>query len=172
VATVVQINSCQDCEEVEQQNLAFIFQDISSNNVFIYIPDLTTSNETFMNKIANIASIIQENFCIECAGVNQQNLVTVIQEIDIDSFLENLNVYQISLNFPQNEISNITDISQINECVICKNVDQINLVFILQNIGSEDLFISTSEGIAQGSLFIDLVNLAMIIYRRTSESDV
>ena len=57
IAAVVQINACQDCEEVEQQNLAFIFQDISSNNVFMYIPALTTPDKTFMNKIANIASI-------------------------------------------------------------------------------------------------------------------
>jgi len=171
VATVVQINSCQDCAEVEQQNLAFIFQDISSTNVFMYIPDLPTSNEVFMNTIANIASITQENFCIECVGVDQQNIVIVIQEIDIDDFLMNSSTYQISLDFPQNEISNITDISQINECVICQNVDQINLLFILQNIGSEDLFTSTSEGITQGSLFLDLVNIAMIIFRRTSEAD-
>jgi uncharacterized membrane protein len=41
IAAVVQINACQDCEEVEQQNLAFIFQDISTNNVFMYTPALT-----------------------------------------------------------------------------------------------------------------------------------
>ena len=52
IAAVVQINACQDCEEVEQQNLAFIFQDISSNNVFMYTPTLTTPDETFLNKIA------------------------------------------------------------------------------------------------------------------------
>jgi hypothetical protein len=172
MATVVQINSCQDCEGVEQQNLAFIFQDISANNVFMYIPDLIASNEVFMKKVSNIASIIQRNVCVECARVNQQNLVTIFQEIDIDNLLVNPNIYQEYLDISQTEISNITDVSQINECVVCQNVDQINSVFILQNIGSEDLFTSTSGFIAQDPLFSDLVNIAMIIYRRTSASDV
>ena len=66
MATVVQINSCQDCEGVEQQNLAFIFQEISTNNVFMYIPDLLKSNKAFMQKITNIASIVQQNICTEC----------------------------------------------------------------------------------------------------------
>jgi hypothetical protein len=172
MATVVQINSCQDCEGVEQQNLAFIFQEISSNNVFMYTPDLMTSNEAFMTKIANIASIIQANICIECARVKQQEFVTIFQEIDIDNFLVNSNIYQKHLDISQNIISNITNIAQINECVICQNVDQVNSVFILQTIGSDDLFIPTSESIAQDSLFIDLVNIAMMIYRRTAESEV
>jgi hypothetical protein len=172
MATVVQINSCQDCEGVEQQNLAFIFQDIGANNVFMYIPNLITSNKAFMKNIANISSVIQRNICIECARVNQQNIVTIFQEIDIDNFLVNHNVYEEYLSISQTEISNITDISQINECVVCQNVDQINSVFILQNIGSEDLFTSTSGSIAHDPLFSDLVNIARIIYRRTSESDV
>jgi hypothetical protein len=171
MATVVQVNSCQDCEGVEQQNLAFIFQEISTNNVFTYIPDRITTNKAFMKNITNIASIIQENVCIECASVDQQNLVAIFQEIDIDNFLVNPDVYQKYLDISQNEISNITNISQINECVICQNVDQINSVFILQHIGSEDLFIPTSELIAQDPLFSDLVNIMMIMYRRTSESD-
>jgi hypothetical protein len=70
MATVVQINSCQDCEGVEQQNLAFIFQEISTNNVFTYIPDLIKSNKAFMQKMSSIAGIIQENICIECASVD------------------------------------------------------------------------------------------------------
>ena len=53
MATVVQINSCQNCAGVEQQNLAFILQDINTNNVFIFTPNLTASNEVLMNKIAN-----------------------------------------------------------------------------------------------------------------------
>jgi hypothetical protein len=169
IAAVVQMNSCQDCEEVEQQNLAFIFQDISSNNAFMYIPALTTSDETFMNKIANIASVVQENFCIECRGVEQQNIVLVIQEIGIDDPLMSSNVSRKLLGIHQNEVSNITDVTQTNECIICENIDQTNLLFILQNIGPEDLFISTPAGIIQGSLFIDLVNIAMNIFRRTSE---
>jgi hypothetical protein len=172
MATVVQINSCQDCEGVEQQNLAFIFQDISANNVFMYIPNLITSKEAFMKNIVNIASVIQGNICIDCARVNQQNIVTIFQEIDIDNFLVNHNIYEEYLSISQTEISNITDISQINECVVCQNVDQINSVFILQNIGSEDLFTSTSGSIAHDPLFSDLVNIARVIYSRTSESDV
>ena len=58
MATIVQINSCQDCKGVEQQNLAFIFQKISTNNIFMYITDLLKSNKTFMQKMANIASIV------------------------------------------------------------------------------------------------------------------
>ena len=50
MATVVQVNACQDCAGVEQQNLAFIFQDISTNNVFMYAPDLMASNPEFMKK--------------------------------------------------------------------------------------------------------------------------
>src|SRR4030095_5454866 len=53
MATVVQINSCQNCAGVEQQNLAFILQDINTNNVFIFTPNLTASNAVLMNKIAN-----------------------------------------------------------------------------------------------------------------------
>ena len=171
MATVVQINSCQDCEGVEQQNLAFIFQEISTNNVFTYIPNLLKSNKAFMQKITNIASIIQENICTECASVNQQNFAAIFQEIDIDNLLVNSDVYQKYLDISRNEISNITNISQINECVICQNVDQLNSVFILQHIGSEDLFTPTSEFSAQDALFSDLVNIAMIMYRSTSESD-
>jgi hypothetical protein len=171
MATVVQINSCQDCEGVEQQNLAFIFQEISTNNIFTYIPDLLKSNKAFMQKITNIANIVQENICTECASVNEQNLVAIFQEIDIDNFLVNSNMYQKYLDISRNEISNITNISQINECVICQNVDQLNSVFILQHIGSEDLFTPTSECSAQDALFSDLVNIAMIMYRSTSESD-
>jgi hypothetical protein len=172
MATVVQVNACQDCAGVEQQNLAFIFQDISTNNVSMYVPDLMASNPEFMKKTANVASIIQENICIECARVNQQNLVAIFQEIDVDNFWLNSDVYQKYLDISQNDVSNITGVSQINQCVICQNVDQTNLVFILQNIGPEDLFIPASGFIAQHSLFIDLANIAMIISRSTSESDV
>ena len=172
MATVVQINSCQNCAGVEQQNLAFILQDINTNNVFIFTPNLTASNEVLMNKIINMANVIQGNFCIECTESTQQNFVVVIQEIDTDDFLIDSNVYQTFTDLIQNEIRNIIDISQLNECVMCQNVDQVNFVFIIQSIGSEYLFSSTSEGIAQGSLFIDLVNLAMITYRRTPELNV
>jgi hypothetical protein len=171
MATVVQLNSCQDCEGVEQQNLAFIFQEISTNDVFMYIEDRMKFNKMFMKKIVNIARAIQENVCIECASVDQQNLVKIFQEIDIDNFLVNLNIYQKYLHISQNEIDNITNISQINECVICQDVDQINSVFILQHIGSEDRFTPTSQFRAQDALLSDLVNIAMILYRTTSESD-
>ena len=161
IATIVQINFCQDCAEVEQQNLAFVFQDISSNNVFMYIPALTTPDETFMNKIANIASVVQENFCIECSGVGeQQNIVLVVQEIDINDPLMSSHMSYKLREIQQNTISNITNITQTNECIMCENVDQTNLLFLLQNIGPEDLFNSTPEGMIPGSLFIDLVNIA------------
>jgi hypothetical protein len=172
MATVVQINSCQDCEGVRQQNLAFIFQEISTNNVFMYTPDLITFNEGFIKKVSNIARIIQKNICIQCAGVKQQEFVTVFQEIDTDNLLINTDMYQKYLDVSQDAISNIINIAQVNECVICQNVDQINSVFILQTIGSEDLFIPTPEFIAQNSLFSDLVNMAMMMYGRTSESHV
>jgi hypothetical protein len=171
MATVVQVNSCQDCEGVEQKNLAFIFQEISTNDVFMYTTNRMKSNKMFMKKITNIASIIQENSCIECTSVDQQNLVTIFQEIDIDNLLVNSDVYQKYLDISRNEINNITNISQINECVICQNVNQLNSVFILQHIGSEDRFTPTSEFSAQDALFSDLVNIAMILYRSTSESD-
>ncbi len=171
MATVVQINSCQDCEEVEQQNLAFIFQEISTNDVFMYTLNRMKSNKVFMKKITNIASIIQENSCIECVSVDQQNLVIIFQEIDIDNLLVNHNVYEKYLNISRSEIKNIINISQVNECVICENVDQLNSVFILQQIGSEDRLTPTSEFSAQDALFSDLVNIAMILYRSTSESD-
>jgi hypothetical protein len=171
MATVVQVNSCQDCEGVEQQNLAFIFQEISTNDVFMYIPDLIKSKQDVYEKITNIASIIQENSCIECVSVDQKNLVTIFQEIDIDNFLVNSNVYQKYFHISRSEINNISNISQINECIICQNVDQLNSVFILQHIGSEDRFTPTSEFSAQDALFSDLVNIAMILYRSTSESD-
>jgi hypothetical protein len=170
MATVVQVNSCQDCEGVVQQNLAFIFQEISTNDIFMYVPDSMKSNKAFMTKMANIANIIQGNICIDCAKVRQQSFVTIFQEIDFDSFSVNPHGYQEYLNIHQNEISNLLNIAQINECVICQNVDQINSVFILQIIGSEDLFIPTSD--AEDSLFIDLVNMAMMMYGRTSESCV
>jgi hypothetical protein len=171
MAAVVQINSCQDCEGVEQQSLAFIFQEISTHDVFMYTPDRMKPNKAFMQKITNLASIVQENSCIECASVDQQNFITIFQEIDIDNFSVNPKIYQKYLDIPQNEIRNITNISQINECVICENVDQLNSVFILQHIGSEDRFTPTSEFSAQDALFSDLVNIAMILYRSTSESD-
>jgi hypothetical protein len=172
MATVVQVNSCQDCEGVEQQSLAFIFQEVSTNDVFTYIPDVMKANKGLMEKMANMASIIQENICIECAKVDQQNLVTIFQEIDIDNFLANPNLYRKYLDVSRNEIRNITNVSQINECVVCQNVDQINSVFILQTIGSKDRFIPASERIAQASLFSDLVNIAVMIYGRTAESEV
>jgi hypothetical protein len=172
MATVVQINSCHGCEVVGQQNLAFIFQEISTNYVFTYIPDRITSNEEFIKKVANVARIIQQNICIQCAGVKQQEFVTVFQEIDTDNLLVNADMYQKYLDISQDAVSNITNIAQVNECVICQNVDQINSVFILQTIGSEDLFIQTPEFIAQTSLFSDLVNMAMMMYGRTSESHV
>jgi hypothetical protein len=170
-ATVVQINSCEGCEGVDQQNLAFIFQEISTNDVFMYIKDRIKSNKVFMKKITNIARIIQENSCIDCESIDQKNLLTIFQEIDIDNFMVNYNVYQKYLNLSKNEINNIANISQINECVICQNVDQLNSVFILQHIGSEDRFTPTAEFSAQDALFSDLVNMAMILYRSTSESD-
>jgi hypothetical protein len=89
MATVVQVNSCQDCGGVEQQTLAFIFQEISTHDVFMYTPDHMKSNKAFMQKIANLASIIQENSCIECANVDQQNFITIFQEIDVDNFSVN-----------------------------------------------------------------------------------
>jgi hypothetical protein len=71
----------------------------------------------------------------------------------------------------RNEVHNITNIAQINECVICENVEQFNSVFILQHIGSEERFSPTSESRAHEALLSDLVNIAMILYRSTSESD-
>jgi hypothetical protein len=171
LAAVVQNNSCQDCEGVEQQNLTFIFQEISTHDVFMYTSDRMKLNKAFMKKITNLASIIQENSCLECARVDQQNFITIFQEIDVDNFSVNPKVYRKYLNMSQNEIRNITTISQINECVICENVDQSNSVFILQHIGSEDWFTPTSEVSAQKALFSDLVNIAMVLYRGTSESD-
>jgi hypothetical protein len=171
VATVVQDNSCKDCEGVEQKNLAFIFQEINTNYVFMHTKTHMKSNKAFMKKITNIASIIQENSCIECESIDQQNLLTIFQEIDIDNFMDNYNVYQKYLNLSKNEINNITNISQINKCVICQDVDQLNSVFILQHIGSEHRFTRTSEFSAQDALFSDLVNIATILYRSTSESD-
>jgi hypothetical protein len=171
LAAVVQNNSCQDCEGVEQQNLTFIFQEISTHEVFMYTSDRMKLNKAFMKKMTNLASIIQENSCIECARVDQQNFIMIFQEIDIDNFLVNPKAYRKYLNMSRNEILNITTISQINECIICENVDQSNSVFILQHIGSEDRFTPTSEVSAQKALFSDLVNIAMILYRSTSESD-
>jgi hypothetical protein len=160
IAAVVQMNACQDCTEVEQQNLVFLSQDISTNNAFMYIPALTTPDETFMNKIANIASVVQDNFCIECRGVTQQNIVLVVQEIDINDPLMSPNVSHKFREIQQNTISNIVDVTQINECIMCENVAQINVLFILQNIGPADLFNSTSEGMIPGSLFMDLIDIA------------
>jgi hypothetical protein len=172
MATIVQNNSCENCEWVEQQNLVLIFQEISTNNVFMYVNDLVKSNNKLMKKISNMASIIQKNICIWCERIDQQNLVAIFQEIDIDNLLINSRIYQKYLKISQNEIRNITNISQVIECVICQNSDQINSVFILQGTDSEDLFTPISEFIAQYSLFNDLVNIAMIIYGRTSKSDV
>jgi hypothetical protein len=170
-ATVVQNNSCEDCEGGDQQNLAFIFQEISTKDVFMYTKGHMTSNEAFMQKITNIASIIQENSCIECEDVDQQNILIIFQEIDIDNFKANYRAYKKYLNLSKKEINNITNISQINECVICQNVDQINSVFILQHIGPEDRFSPTAEFSAQDALFSDLVNIVMVLYRSTSEPD-
>jgi uncharacterized membrane protein len=160
IAAVVQINACQDCTEVEQQNLAFIFQDISTNNVFMYMPALTAPDETFLNKMANLASVVQDNFCIECREVTQQNIVLVIQEIDINDTLMSPNVSHTLQEIRQNSISNIVDVTQTNECIMCEAVNQINVLFILQDIGPGDLFNSTSEGMIPGSLFMDLLNIA------------
>ena len=82
-----------------------------------------------MNKIINMANVIQGNFCIEVQST-QQNFVVVIQEIDTDDFLIDSNVYQTSTDLIQNEIRNIIDISQLNECVMCQNVDQVNFGII------------------------------------------
>jgi uncharacterized membrane protein len=171
MATVVQNNSCEDCEGVEQQNLAFIFQEISTKDVFMYTKGHMKSNKVFMKKIANIASIIQKNSCIECEDIDQQNILTIFQEIDIDNFKADYTAYKKYLNLSKKEIKNITNISQINECVICENVDQVNSVFILQQIGPEDRFSPTAEFSAQDALFSDLVNIAMVLYRSISESD-
>jgi hypothetical protein len=164
VATVVQVNFCQDCEGVQQQNLAVISQGISSNNLFMYIPALTTADMTSMNTIANTAHTIQQNFCLECTGVDQQNIVLVIQEVDINDPIMGFHCHKI-LERWQNGITNITDVTQTNECIICENVDQSNLLVILQNISPEGLFISTPEGITQSTLFTDLINGALNILR-------
>jgi hypothetical protein len=170
-ATVIQINSCEDCEGVDQENLAFIFQEISTNDVFMYANNRMKSNRSFIKKITNIANVIQENICTDCEDVDQNNLLVIIQEIDIDNFRANSNVYKKYLNLSKKEINNITNISQINECIVCENVDQLNSVFILQHIGPEDRFTPTAEFSTQDALFSDLVNIAMILYRSTSESD-
>jgi hypothetical protein len=124
------------------------------------MPALTAPDETFLNKIANIASVVQDNFCIECRGVTQQNIVLVIQEIDINDTLMSPNVSHTLQEIRQNSISNIVDVTQTNECIMCEDVNQINVLFILQNIGPGDLFNSTSEGMIPGSLFMDLLNIA------------
>jgi hypothetical protein len=168
VATVVQVNFCQDCEGGQQQNLAVISQGISSNNLFMYIPALTTTDMTSMNTIANTARTIQQNFCLECTGVDQQNIVLVIQEVDINDPIMGFHCHKILESWQNritNIITNITDVTQTNECIICENVDQTNLLVILQNISPEGLFISTPEGITQSTLFTDLINGALNIFR-------
>ena len=127
IAAVVQINACQDCEEVEQQNLAFIFQDISSNNVFMYTPALTTPDETFLNKMAH-------------GDINTTELLMNLHKSKM--FL--MSIFSVSGDGKVQAFSleNIAAVVQINACQDCEEVEQQNLAFIFQDISSNNVFIA------------------------------
>jgi uncharacterized membrane protein len=156
-ATVVQVNSCEDCEGVEQQNLAFIFQEISTNNVFTYIPDLVKSNKAFMKKMAHEDTDLvdrlmklkkSQTFRMWCFSVSE------------DGELQALS------------LENMAAVVQNNACEDCEGVEQQNLAFIFQEISTNDVFMYTKDQMKANRTFMKKLRIWQGSFRKIGVSSV
>jgi hypothetical protein len=133
VATLVQINVCEEeCDSISQVNTAIVIQDIRQWDALAYVPS-ETKPEFPRAELANMATIVQENFCIDCYGVDQRNIALVIQNINPDT------VAMLRGVAPAAGL-NTVEITQINTCLDCTGVEQENVAIIIQNIRPEDCY--------------------------------
>src|SRR5262249_41416344 len=92
VAVVEQTNFCQHCVDVEQENVALIFQDLAVSSIFVYSPAPGTLDPTWFTAMGNSQQWTRTDFCPSCitpdSQVTQTNTVTIFQEIGVDGVLK------------------------------------------------------------------------------------
>jgi hypothetical protein len=138
VATLVQINVCEEeCDSISQVNTAIVIQDIRPGDALAYVPS-ETKPEFPRAELANMVTIVQENFCVDCCGVDQRNIALVIQNINPDT------VAMLRGVAPAAGL-NTVEITQINTCLDCTEAltsdEQEKVAIIIQNIRPEDYYL-------------------------------
>jgi uncharacterized protein YcgL (UPF0745 family) len=155
VATLVQINACEECDSISQVNTALVIQDIRYRDTLAYVPSETKS-EFPRAELANMATIVQENFCIDCSGVDQRNIALVIQNINPDTVAMLRGVTPIAG-------LNTAEITQVNTCLDCTEDEQENVAVVIQNLRPEDCYLYIPKSVNLDISPVELANILTVI---------
>jgi hypothetical protein len=170
VAMLVQINTCEACDDIRQVNAAIVIQDIRQRDALAYVPEATTSDFP-RAELANMAIIVQENLCIDCMDVKQQNIALVIQNINPRAVAIRRNaapsapVLPFPLVPPASPVSsrNTVEITQINTCLDCTEGEQQNIAIVIQNIRPEDCYLYIPKTVNLDAPRAEYDNIANVI---------
>jgi PEP-CTERM motif len=167
VAVVEQTNFCQHCVDVEQENVALIFQDIAVSSIFVYSPAPGTLDPAWFTAMDNTQQWTRTDYCPYCttpdSQVTQTNTVTIFQEIGVDGVLKGPGP-MVTPGFPAIEIGNIAAVTQSNTCIDCQNTTQVNDTFIFQFLGLDDTLL---QFLNHATLDTTVLNLATILQENT-----
>ena len=167
IAVVEQTNFCEHCVDVEQDNVALIFQDIAINSVLVYSPAPGTLDPAWFAAMGTSQQWTRTDSCPSCitpdSNVTQTNTVTIFQEIGVDGVLKGPGP-SVTPDFPAIEIGNVAVVTQSNTCIDCLNTTQTNDTFIFQFIGLDDTFLAFLN---HATLDTTVLNLAQIVQANT-----
>jgi PEP-CTERM motif len=167
VAVVEQTNFCQHCVDVEQENVALIFQDIAVSSIFVYSPAPGTLDPAWFTAMDNTQQWTRTDYCPSCptpdSQVTQTNTVTIFQEIGVDGVLKGPGP-MVTPGFPAIEIGNIAAVTQSNTCIDCQATTQANDTFIFQFLGLDDTLL---QFLNHATLDTTVLNLATILQENT-----
>ena len=156
VATLVQINSCEEgCDSISLANTTVVIQDILQTNTLAYVPSKTKSAFPRL-ELANLATIVQENFCVDCRGVDQRNIALVIQNINPDM------VAMLRGAAPVARL-NTVEITQVNTCFDCTEGEQQNFAVVVQNLRIEDCFLYIPRSVNLDVPPVELANIVTVV---------
>jgi hypothetical protein len=167
VAVVEQTNFCQHCVDVEQENVALIFQDLAVSSIFVYSPAPGTLDPAWFTAMDNTQQWTRTDYCPSCttpdSQVTQTNTVTIFQEIGVDGVLKGPGP-MVTPGFPAIEIGNIAAVTQSNTCIDCQNTTQVNDTFIFQFLGLDDTLL---QFLNHATLDTTVLNLATVLQENT-----
>lgn len=138
-----QLNECWGCGGILQVNYIKIHQKIKVNDYWL-LPDNVHQFADILNDFA----LFQDNYCLECYEVVQENYSTVVQNIILPTTF----VFGGGSPppFPPVFAGNESIEFQDNYCEECFLDDQINYLEVTQVIDLTDLYLLDPSGIANG----------------------
>jgi len=145
IAAVEQTNYCENCIDVLQSNVALIFQDISNGNTYSYNPAPGLLDSQWFADMMGTEQWVYNDYCPSCTttdgNVTQINTVEIFQEISVNGILNGPGP-SITPEFDAALVGNFAAISQLNTCIDCQNVTQINKTVLFQFIGLDDALLA------------------------------